>query len=101
MFLHMFMEKYQVRDGLDKGMQAIPAVNSIGFEASAGFNASAVNVTVAVSYKGRNLDVSIPADLTRPDQLPAAISKAFADAYANNERSGTLLMKCRILLTQL
>ena len=71
-----------MRDGIDKGMQAIPAVNSIGFEASAGFNASAVNVTVAVSYNGRNLDVSIPADLTRPDQLPAVISKAFADAYA-------------------
>jgi hypothetical protein len=74
----------QVRDGIDKDIQAIPTVISIGFEASAGFNASAVNVTVAVSYNARNLNISIPADLTRPDQLPAAISKAFADAYAKS-----------------
>jgi hypothetical protein len=73
----------QLRDGIDKGMQAIPTVNSIGFEASAGFNARAVNIAAAVSYKERDLDVSVPVDLTRTDQLPAAISsRAFADAYA-------------------
>ena len=72
----------EVRAGIQQGMQGVPSVERVGFEASGGFTVNALNLTITVSYKGHELDVQVPADLTQPQALPTAVAKAFADAYA-------------------
>jgi len=73
----------QVRDGIDKGIDsAVPGLESVGFEYSAG-SLSLANVTLSAVFifDQKRIERSIVADLTRPDRTAKALAKAFADAF--------------------
>jgi hypothetical protein len=73
----------QVREDINKGVDsAVPTVESVGFEYSAG-RLTLTNVTLVTvfTFNQKRIQKSVTADLTRPDKTAKALARAFADAF--------------------
>jgi hypothetical protein len=74
----------QVRRDIERGVSdAVPVMESVGFETSTGFfSSTAIALSLTLSYKGRRATIAMEADLTRPDRTIAAIADAFSSAFS-------------------
>ena len=73
----------QVRQGIDQGIDsAVPGLESVGFEYSAGpLSLTSVTLSAVFTFNQKRIQRSVAVDLTRPDRTAKALAKAFADAF--------------------
>jgi len=73
----------QVRQGIDQGIEsAVPDLESVGFEYSAGpLSLTSVTLSAVFTFNQKRIQRSVAVDLTRPDRTAKALAKAFADAF--------------------